>query len=138
MEEKFVLNEVDQRQGLWGRKWEAGLSSSSLQSNEPPYFSSHTPLLLSFSFPVSSLNSFLSHDCICVFIYPMLTPTHTFWATYYCCSFSFESFDFFPASHCQQVQKVMKQVMYKVFSYNKGKQKAFTYVRQNSFQDLKY
>lgn len=41
----------------------------------PPCFSSHTPpdgLLISVSF---SLNPFLSHYCICVFIY--FIPTHT-------------------------------------------------------------
>lgn len=74
MEEKFVLNELDQRQGLWGWKWEAGLSSSSLQFQASLLLFPHSSCWASHLSLLS--DPFLSHDCICVFIYPILTHTH--------------------------------------------------------------
>ena len=122
MEEKFVLNELDQRQELWGWKWEAALSSSSYAPGLPA--SLPTLLLLGFSSQSPSLWTPFSLITASACSSTLYLLTHTFWATYYCCSFSFLSFLFFSQPHIvNKCNKWWSKWCRKVFSYNKEKRR---------------
>lgn len=97
MEEKFALNELDQRWELWGWKWEAGFSSSSLCSQASlllfPHFScwaSHLSLLLS-----EPLSLPLLHLCV----HLSYTYSHTLSEPLTIAALSFCPFIFFPQPH---------------------------------------
>ena len=139
MEEKFVLNELDQRQGLWGWKWEAGLSSSSLQFQASLLLFPHSSCWASH---LSLLSEPLSLPWLHLCVHLPYTYSHTLSEPLTIAAVSlFSSFDFFFQPHIvNKCKKLWSKWCRKVFSYNKEKQKnaPFTHVRQNSCQDLKY